>query len=246
MKQIFLLTILVFTAFFSNAQIIPVTDQQLFGAFKQDFVKFQGTIQRLKPGGGNCASIALIKAAIGTFGINGVFKNISIDSANQLVNITLQDNTVVDLNFDRLKNGKDYFFIEKIGVDELSKQIADYGRFCFAVMCRKKQMIMGYRKYGKAVDKLNKGQDASEIYNLLGLKKEQITDFSIDNLKNYKNVVTYNSPHAVYSSAGNYDEFFKDNSAGGQYISIQPLSKLSTIHCKSGSTCAIIGAYILK
>lgn len=246
MKTLIFVTLLLLTKISASSQITQVTEQQLFGAFKQDFVKFQGIIQKLKPGGGNCASIALIKAAIGTFGVNGVFKNVSIDSANRIVNVTLQDNSLVDLNFDRLKNGKEYFFIEKIGTDETSKMIADYARFCFAVMCRKKQMIKGYNKYGKAVDKLNKGQDASEIYKLLGLKKEQIEDFSIDNLKNYRNVVTYNVPHAVYSSSGNYDEFFKDNSAGGQYISIQPLDKLSTIHCRSGSTCSITGAYILK
>jgi hypothetical protein len=242
MKKQFLVIILVLISIFSNSQVIQVTDQQLFNAFKQDIVKFQGTLSRFG-GGGNCASIALIKASIGTFGINGVFKNVTFDSANSILHVTLRNDDIVDLTFDRFNNGKEYLSIQKIGDDDMSKQIADYARFCFAVMCRREQLLLGYNRnhFYRGVDKLNKGQSAGEIYTLLGLKNEPIENLSFDNLNNYKNLVVYNGPHAVYSSSGYYDEFFS-----GTITGIEPLSKLNSFHCKTETGRPILGAYILK
>lgn len=221
-----------------KAQVIPVTEEQLFKAFKQDIVHFEGYLSMLG-GGGNCASIALIKAAIGTFGINGVFKDVKIDSAAQMVHVTRKDNVVIDLTFDRLNDGKEHFFIKEI----TSSQISDYAAFCFAVMCRAKQLQLGYNKdhFYRGVDNLNKGESAEDIYKLLGLKQEPITDITIDNLKKYKNLVLYNAPHAVYSSSGNYDEFFR-----GTINGIEPITRLNYFHCKTDSGCPILGAYILK
>ena len=241
MKIIILILAALTFGFNSNAQVKTVTEEQLFKAFKQDIVKFQGYLSMIG-GGGNCASIALIKSAIGTFGINGVFKEVRIDSLKEIVYVTRRDNKVIDLSFERLQNGKDYFFITS-NTDNLSKQISDYGAFCFAVMCRAKQLDMGYDKtyFYRGVDNLNKGEAAESIYTLLGLQKEQITDLSYDNLKKYKNVVLYNAPHAVYSSSGNYDEFFM-----GTITGIEPLNRLSYFHCKNENSCPILGAYTLK
>lgn len=241
-EKVLILFFLLLAGLHSNAQVINVTDQQLFKAFKQDIVKFQGTLSKFG-GGGNCASIALIKSAIGNFGINGVFKNITIDSVNKMVHVTLRDDATVDLTFNKYNNGKKYFSIQKIGDDNISKQIADYARICFAVMCRREQLKLGYDKnrFYRGVDKLNKGQAAEDIYTLLGLKNEIITDLSFDNLKNFKNLVVYNRPHAVYSSSGNYDEFFR-----GTVTGIEPLNRLNFFHCKTEDGCPILGAYTLK
>jgi len=241
MKNIFLLFITLTLCVHSNAQVNLVTEEQVFKAFKQDIVKFQGYLSMVG-GGGNCASIALIKSAIGTFGINGIFKELKIDSLNEMVYVTRRDNKVIDLTFERLENGKEHFFITP-NTDELSIQISDYGRFCFAVMCRAKQLDLGYDKkyFYRGVDNLNKGEPTENIYTLLGLQKENISDLSLDNLSKYKNIVLYNAPHAVYSSSGHYDEFFM-----GTITGIEPLNRLSYFHCKNENSCPILGAYTLK
>ena len=219
-----------------------ITENDLFNAYKQDLVKFQGTLSKLG-GGGNCASIALIKSAIGTFGINGVFKDVKSDSTTKTVTVVLRNDDVVSLSFDRLSNGKKYFAIKNIGNEKIHKDIAEYSRFCFAIMCRRQQLKMGYDKshFYRAVDRLNKGYSASEIYELLGLRKKEINDLTHENLSKFKNIVLYNSPHAVYSSYGNYDEFFRGTVSG-----IEPLARLNYFHCKTQNGCPIQGAYVLE
>lgn len=241
MKNIILFLSSLILGLVSNAQIKNVTEEQLYKAFKQDIVEFEGYLSMIG-GGGNCASIALIKSAIGTFGINGVFKDVKIDSLNEIVHVTRRDNKIIDLTFDRLEHGKDHFYI-KPNSDEISKQISDYAAFCFAVMGRAKQLELGYDKkyFYRAIDNLNKGEPTESINKLLGLQKEQIVDLSFDNLRKYKNIVLYNAPHAVYSSSGNYDEFFR-----GTITGIEPLDKLSFFHCKNEKSCPILGAYTLK
>lgn len=226
----------------NRSQIINVTEEQLFNAYKQDRVKFAGWLSRFG-GGGNCASVALIKAAIGTFGINGVFKDVRIDETAKIVYVTRRDDEVIELTFDRLEFAKKYFYIASIKQDDISQKIADYSRFCFAVMSRAKQLDLGYnrKRFYRAVDNLNKGEPTIEIHKLLGLEKEQISDLSYDNLGKYKNIVLWNSPHAVYSSSGNYDEFFRGTETG-----IEPLSRLGDFHCRGENDCPILGAYTLK
>lgn len=237
-----LITILILLiSLYTNSQVKNVTEEQIFKAFKQDIVKFQGYLSMIG-GGGNCASIALIKSAIGTFGINGVFKEVKIDSLKEMVYVTRRDNKIIDLTFERLQNGKDHFFIIA-NTDKLAKEISDYAAFCFAVMCRGKQLQLGYdeKYFYRGVDNLNKGEPTETIYTLLGLNKEQITNLNINNLRNYKNLVLYISPHAVYSSSGNYDEFFS-----GTITGIEPLERLNYFHCKTENGCPILGAYSLK
>jgi hypothetical protein len=243
----FLLAALLMVGSAAQAQVKQVSDADLFKAFKQDAVVFEGVRNKFG-GGGNCASIALIKAAIGTFGINGVFKSVSTDAAKKTVTVTRRDGKVLVLTFDRRDDGKAHFFVQPYATpqDALSQQISEYAAFCFAVMCRAKQLEMGYDAdhFYLGVDKLNKGQAAADVYALLGLQKVVIADLSTDNLSKFKHVVLYNSPHAVYSSGGQYDEAFR-----GQDNTIplsEPLSSLSRIHCRSRSTCPILGAYTLR
>jgi hypothetical protein len=241
MKKRFSFSIFILLTLSTNAQIIQVSEEQMFKAFKQDIVKFEGYLSMVG-GGGNCASIALIKSAIGTFGINGVFKSVKVDSTNEMVYITRRDDKVIELTFDRLENAKEHFFITP-NTDEISKKISDYGAFCFAVMCRAKQLNMGNDKkyFYRAIDNLNKGEAAETIYQLLGLQKQNISDLNVDNLKKYKNLVLYIAPHAVYSSSGNYDEFFS-----GTITGIEPLNRIGYFHCKSENSCSILGAYLLR
>jgi hypothetical protein len=56
-------------------------------------------------GGGNCASVAVIKAAIATYGVNNVFKNVKDNPQLKEYLITLRDGRVISLNYDRTTYG---------------------------------------------------------------------------------------------------------------------------------------------
>lgn len=242
MNRYWLLAFFVFCNFCLNAQTKTISDAQLFNAFHQVNVKFEA-YRYMTPGGGNCASIALIKAAIGTFGLYGVFKSVEIDSVNRNVYVTLRNDKKIDLSFDRLEHGKNHFYVDKdIRNDDLN-EIREYAKFCFAVMCRVKQINSKIKKYYVATDNINKGEITNNIYLLLGLDKKEIKDFNFANLTNFKNIVVYNSCHAVYSSQGNYDEAFNFPGANGTHI--EKLEDLQKLHCK-GSVCPIEGAYQLQ
>ena len=116
----------------------------------------------------------------------------------------------------------------------MKKKIFEYAQFCFAVMVMVKQETLGYKTYTKAADDLNRGDFAGDIYTFLGLKK---IDVPLDQIKNSENLVVWNSPHAVYSSNGFYDEFFEG------YEGIQPIDQLKIIHGKGTKEYNPLGAY---
>ncbi|MBS1586030.1 MAG: hypothetical protein JSS82_10860 [Bacteroidetes bacterium] len=214
--------------------VIAVNEQQLFGAYKQSAVRFKIWFNRFH-GGGNCASIALIKAAIGTYGVNGVLKKVETDEKNSLYKITLKNNEQISLSFRDYQMGSNGFYIERAGTDELSKKVMAYSKLCFATMCK---VLQGRhnRSYKFYVDRLNYGYDAEDISDLLGLTRVDITDVSDGNLAKLKNAVLYNPYHAIYGSSGNYDEAFTNSKTG-----IEPVSKLADFHSDP-----VTGGYTLK
>ncbi len=225
--------------FITRKDVVQVTPDELFAAFKQDRVKFAGLWTRLG-GGGNCASIALIKAAIGTFGLYGVFQEVTIDPHAEEVTVIRRDGKSVVLSFERLDFGMEHFFIE-VDSHPNAEETSQYSAFCFAVMCRSKQLMRGddTKYFYRAVDDLNKGEATSEIYKLLGVNKIDISPLTSTSLSNEKHLVLWNAPHAVYSSNGKYDEASSDSQTG-----IEPLHMLEKFHCKTNQ-CPILGAYRL-
>ena len=175
----------------------------------------------------NCSSIALIKAAMGTFGISALYKQSFTADSNSIV-FTLRNREVVtvekkEIHFSVMNNG----FIAK---HDRIKSIADT---CFAIMC-KKQQLKDSSNFEAAVGKLNSGYITLNIASLLGIGFKRINATSIKTLSKFKHIVVYNYYHAAYSSNGMYDESvsktgmerlrnFKWNHLGKDYTYISEL-----------------------
>jgi hypothetical protein len=164
----------------------------LFNAFKQGDVN----------GGGNCASIALIKASIGTFGIGDVF-DYSKSDVDSLINVKLRNGQSLKVTYAEIRKATtENGFVLKSDNEE-AKRIKFYADTCFAVMVKMNQILRNLNSYSIALDKLLNGYFTPTVNCLLGIKFKEL---SRSDLPGYTNIVTYNSYHAVYSSYGYYDE----------------------------------------
>ncbi|MFD2941499.1 hypothetical protein [Flavobacterium notoginsengisoli] len=220
--------------------------EQVMNSFKQGRVKLP--LLKKIGGGGNCASVAIIKAAIGTFGFENVFKSIVIDDINQRFLVDLRDRkkTVYSLSFKNYKRAAEMCDFEQFGTDGSSKNILEFAKFCFAVMAEiKRNEYRINRSYRRAVDDLNKGESTYYIHEYLGLNANDIKDISIENLSTIKNLILWNPPHAVYSSEGFYDEAWSEVN-GKKIDPIQPLSMLAKIHGDGTLKYNPIGAQTLS
>lgn len=226
---------------FGSNKPSPFTKEQIFNSFKQGTVDLP--LFRSIGGGGNCASVALIKAAIGTYGFDNIFKSIIIDNHKKRYLIDLNDDKdeVYNLSFDDYEFGANKSAFEQPIEDEnVINEIFEFAKFCFAIMAEIKRW--DYRrnnKYSRAISDLNKGEDSRYIHDYLGLTVKKVEDVSISNLSKIENLIVWNNPHAVYSSEGFYDEFFTG------YDSIQPLNQLQLIHGGGTDKDKPIGAHIL-
>ena len=226
---------------FGNIYLEKFAFEQIANAFKQGRVELP--ILRRIGGGGNCASIALIKSSIGNFGFSGIFKSIIIDKQKNrfLIDLIDDDETTYNLSFENFKYASKKSSYELNNTDEISKDIFEFSNFCFAVMSEiKRRTYRRNRKYGRAVNDLNKGESTKYIYELLGLEKKEIENVSIENLRTYKHIVVWNPSHAIYSNEGFYDEFFNG------YSDIEQLEELKNIHGGGKEKDNPTGAYVLK
>ncbi|MDN3594664.1 hypothetical protein [Zunongwangia endophytica] len=226
---------------FGNPNKENFTFEQVANAFKQSRVSLPFPYNF--GGGGNCASIALIKASIGSFGFSGIYNSIIIDNQRKrfLIDLIDDEETTYNLSFENYQfaSQKSAF---KLNIDnEISRDILEFSNFCYAVMAEvKRRTFRRNKRYRRAVRDLNQGDSTKYIYELLGLEKEKIQDISIENLKNFEHLVLYNPPHAVYSNKGLYDEFFSGHN------DIEPLEKLKDIHGNGTVKDNPKGAYILR
>lgn len=236
------ITEIIKTLEFSSKKASPFTSDQIFKAFKQGTVDLP--LLRKLGGGGNCASVALIKAAIGTFGFNNVFKSIIIDEVNNRYIIDLKDDdkSLYSLSFENYKIGAIKSAFETEEHDETSLNIFEFAKFCFAVMAEVKRWDYRFNNsYQRAIIDLNKGEYADYIHEYLGLTAVEVANLSIANLSQQKNMVLWNGPHAVYSSEGYYDEFFSELN----HVPLdgkQPIEMLKEVHGDGSEKYAPVGA----
>lgn len=193
--------IMICSVYRSSAQTDLTVDFALLNAFKQGKAY------------NNCAAIALIKAALGTYGVEAVVKTEKVDSGFVF---RLRNHEVVFLTQEELtccisRSG----FVQK-NFDSVSIAIKRAADTCFAVMC-KKQQYKDQITLDVAVKKINNGYKTSEIAFLLGVQFKRIQSTSSKKLAAYKHVVVYNFYHAAYSTNGVYD--YTDNSLG--YTSVK-------------------------
>lgn len=173
----------------SSAQEI-MGDTILLNAFKQGKVN-------------NCVSIALIKAAIGTFGLSNQYKVISSTDSNIIFKLRNDDTVILpleEINYSIASN----YFIQK-NSDKLSMRIKAVADTCFAIMCKREQQLLS-NSFEIAVKRLNAGYKTSDIARLLGLKFELINTNAINKLSKQRHIIIYNFYHTAYSTAGFYDE----------------------------------------
>lgn len=198
----------------------------LFNAFKQGSVD----------GGGNCASIALIKASISKYGIDSVFLDIKTENENY--SVLLRSNEIIQLtkeefNIVKLQNG----FELKDSTEE-AIQIYNFAQFCFAVMIKKNQAIEKI-SFSKSISDLNDGYDTKLVNQLLGLKFKKIKPKKASKLSDLNHLVIYNTYHAVYADLGIYDEAW--NTSGINQIKNLKWKRFGWKCCYK--MCSISGAY---
>ncbi|MGQ7856634.1 hypothetical protein ACUN24_20545 [Pedobacter sp. WC2501] len=201
--------------------------EQIFDAFKQGTVALP--FPRRIGGGGNCASVALVKVAIASYGLDGVFRSIGVDYTNERYLVGLRDGQVNTLSFEDYRTGVEKSAFEAFAQGGDAGAILEFGRFCFAVMAEVKRTMYGWGRYQRAINDLNKSEGADEVHRLLGLPATQVADVSIAALSRMQHVLVWNRYHAVYSSGGYYDEFF--HGVDGKALpSKMPLSELQHVH----------------
>lgn len=199
----------------SNKNPIMTTSKQLIRAF------YQGKNEE-NAGAGNCASIALIKAAINTFSFN-VF---DLEDNGDTKIVTLKNGEQVSFDKSELiLTSKNSSFILGNAKDELEidlfPKLLDYAHICFVVMCK---MIMKFGDYNKRLDEfiypdnielaletLNDGTNTPNVYELLGLENHVSPVIRYRNLRKIVNqqpsCVAWSGAHTVFASNGYYDRY---------------------------------------
>lgn len=151
---------------------------------------------------GNCASIAVVKAAMDRFG-NDVFQNVE-RSPDGGYRVTMQDGYVVELTreeLDAAAQASDF-----TGRDP---EACAYATLCFAAMAKRAQMTGhdGADTYAEALWSLTTGEQTAQVPELLGLQ-DHVRRISRDEVGDYSSgVVGYGNGHAVYIDTVNGETY---------------------------------------
>lgn len=158
---------------------------------------------------GNCVSIAVIKAAIGTYGLDGVFKNVDItDEGNY--QIEMKDSFKLTLRKHEINKAAKYSRFLK----GESEDIREKAYFYFAAMAKrvlvegKIDVFSARNTLRNALRSLNNGENYLEGVEWLGLlnnyKKVSKTE-----INNYKHIIGVSAKHCYYISEGFIDNYGK-------------------------------------
>ncbi len=196
----------VFLLLFTSAAFCQPSENIVFKAFKQGKIREQNVKI-----GGNCVAVAIIKAGIATFGLNNTFLSVQRDSAQKLTRVILRDGTMLTLTFAEEAMARTRSrFVQKKNIPEAEKdscnKVMDFAQFCFAVLCKNKQMKdSDLKSYNEAIRDVNISEPAVDAYQLMGFYMQPV---NIDPKEMYaaKNILIYNGKHCVYASNGLYDE----------------------------------------
>lgn len=226
MKQTFLIVITFFVVTLVYGQQI---DTKIFNAFKQ------GNVNE----GGNCVSIALIKAAYSKYGSENVFKN--IQEVNETYKVTMRDDTVVTFTKDELKIVSERANFKLKDSTEFSIKFKEFAEFCYTAMCKKVQILENYETLDSAITDLNNGYTTKFSNVLLGLKFKKLKPKRAIRIDQLEHLVIYNTYHAVYASNGYYDECW--NESGIERIKNLKWKRFGW-KC-AWKMCSISGAYMI-
>lgn len=226
MKQILLATITSCLLSLSYGQQI---DTKIFNAFKQ------GNVNE----GGNCVSIALIKAAYSKYGFDNVFKK--IDGNNGTFTVTMRDDSIVTITNDDLRIVSERANFKLRDSTSFSLKFREFAEFGFTAMCKKVQLLENYQTLDSAITDLNNGYTTKYSNVLLGLKFKKIKPKRANKIDHLQHLVIYNTYHAVFASNGYYDECWSESG----------IEKVQNLKWKrfgwkcAWKMCSISGAYMI-
>lgn len=182
---------------------------------------------------GNCAVIALIKAALVNFQTTDkIFKKFEIKE--DVIYCKFRDGTTVQLTKEEID-----LTISLAGLNVISNSEYDHTAIVlYGLIC--KRVFRLKRKYSKkcihsfqdAIEFVNCGYNTEEVYQLLALKKNKV---SVEKLEKYPAVVIWNKVHASYCSYGIQDILGEEHKVKHGWMR-NPL----------GAGGSIQGAYTLK
>jgi hypothetical protein len=200
----------------------------------------QGEVEE---GGGNCASIALIKASIATFGVGKVLTTLH-KGAGQYT-YQLRDGSTVTLTDAEIMQVIASAGFEQFNKDQESVNIKRYADTCFAVMCKRAQQINNL-PFDSAILDLNNGHNMRKndppLQSYLGVAMKRIEPHRASKISKQSNLIVYNYYHAAYATQGTYDECWNN---------ISGVNKLNRFKWKrwgikcSYKMCGLSGAFKL-
>jgi hypothetical protein len=155
---------------------------------------------------GNCVTVAFIKAAIGTFGVNNVFRSVTREDDKKQYSIMLRNGDILLLGFDEMETAKKLSPLKAGNTDLLSADITKYAQMCYAAMAKKLQKSVGYITYAAALVDLNDGYPVENIAALLGLTLKPIKPVTTKELMHYNHILVKNYYYTAYAYLGYYDE----------------------------------------
>lgn len=174
-------------------------------------------------GAGNCASIAIIKAAMFTFGYDVV----SYEKEQNSYLVTLKNGENISFNdneFLYAKKESSFIFgkYKNESEKEQFSEIINYAHICFATICKMAQKHGDFSsRYSKfiipesfelAVEIINDGTFTPHVYEFLGLEDYASATYRIGLRKKIKQsygMVLWTNSHAMYSSEGYFDLYGK-------------------------------------
>lgn len=188
-------------------------DQSIFTAFYQG-KDFEGERE------GNCASIAIIKAAMYTYGEEAIIYTVN----NGIYEVILKNNDQISFTNNELELvKKDASFIlgdyEEDGVsEELYADYIEFAHICYASMCKMIAKEGDYNSrlgrtiypedFDLALETLNDGTHTPSVYELLGLENHVTPSFGGKFRKRAKEdfgMVLWTKSHAMFAAKGYLD-----------------------------------------
>ena len=184
--------VLVAICFVTRAQEIKMLDnEQIFTCFRQGNT-------------GDCVSVALIKAAICVYGVNGVFKERPIDDSK--TEVTLKNGKKYILTKDEFDMAKEAMRIKPSKYGGIP-EVMDYATRCFAVMAKVKQDLDNIGSFEFSLDKLSHGASGRKSFFKLGLENNVVM---LDQAPDYKNIcggVAWTQKHVLFVCDGYMDRY---------------------------------------
>jgi hypothetical protein len=186
-------------------------NDELFYAFAQ------GQVLTNTLSAGNCASVALIKAAIEAFGLNAVFNQVETSDGFE---ITLRNGQTIQLTKTEHQQAKKASaFMPGKGKDAQQQAVFDgireYAYLCFAVIVKhvalhgevfKKGHSVPAADWTEAIEMVNDGLYTPLCYHYLGLENHVRKLKDLSSTKGRGAIVAWSGGHAVYVNDQRYDK----------------------------------------